>query len=252
MSCSCGTSYSHELRKTAPFVGFVLVISPRRVTFCVTSFSFSFFPLVWPFYVRYFVINSPLLYFTFWSCSHLSPHCVQTLTELSGHLNIDPAETEKIKQVLSSQGVLIGQHGAALVKVMETLQQFAGSVNQLNSGFEAILAQHSTVPPVASSPPAMPALTVSPTPTSDFQPCEPYIPIPARYLGDLGSCSQFLYQCLLIFSQQLSTYPTDSSKVAFVSSLLSNMAAAWALAFSSSDRGNRRSGCAFTVVSVVL
>lgn len=36
---------------------------------------------------------------------------------------MDPAEAERLKQALTSQGALIGQHDATPVKVLETLQQ---------------------------------------------------------------------------------------------------------------------------------
>lgn len=61
------------------------------------------------------------------------------LTELSGE-KMDPAETEWMTQALSSQGVLIGRHCTALVKVMKSLQQLSSSINRLNSAFEVIMA----------------------------------------------------------------------------------------------------------------
>uniref|UniRef100_A0A674P9V0 DUF4939 domain-containing protein n=1 Tax=Takifugu rubripes TaxID=31033 RepID=A0A674P9V0_TAKRU len=62
------------------------------------------------------------------------------------------------------------------------------------------------------------------------QPREPYIPIPGRYSGDLGTCSQFLHQCQLVFTQQPLTYSTPQAKTAFVMSLLTGQAAAWSVA----------------------
>lgn len=50
-----------------------------------------------------------------------------------------------------------------------------------------------------------------------------------HYSGELGRCSQFLFQCSLILSQQLSTYPTDAAKIAFVTSPLLGREAACAL-----------------------
>ena len=66
-------------------------------------------------------------------------------------------------------------------------------------------------------------------------PREPFIPTPARYSGALGTCSQFLHQCSLVFDQQPLTYSTDRSKIAFIMILLSDKASAWALALSDSN-----------------
>lgn len=112
---------------------------------------------------------------------------------------------------------MIGQHEATLGKGLDTLQQLTASMNQLSSGFEAVLSQGaaSATSPVAPPPAAAAPATTPPT-TSGLQPCEPYISVPARYSGDLGTCPQFLFQCSLVFNQQPAIYPTDSSKVAFV------------------------------------
>lgn len=62
------------------------------------------------------------------------------------------------------QGVLIGQRDAALVKVMESLQQLASSISRLNSGFEA----QPSAPVILSAvtaPLAVPAPTVHSTAT---------------------------------------------------------------------------------------
>lgn len=42
------------------------------------------------------------------------------------------AETEKFKQAVTSQGVLVGQHGVALQEIMSTLQNLTAGMIQLN------------------------------------------------------------------------------------------------------------------------
>lgn len=105
----------------------------------------------------------------------------------------------------------------------------------------------------SSSPPTchnwvVPALTdelalwtpgsATPHPADDWltgpapQAPEPYMPIPPRYSGDLGTCSQFLRQCNLVFNQQPLTCASPQAKIAFIMSLLSGQAAAWSLAIS--------------------
>lgn len=75
---------------------------------------------------------------------------------------MDPAEAERLKQVLSSQGILLGQQDATLAKVLESLQQLTSRVNRLNSGFEATVALQSlgflsaVMPPPAVPLPSVP------------------------------------------------------------------------------------------------
>uniref|UniRef100_A0A671UQR8 CCHC-type domain-containing protein n=1 Tax=Sparus aurata TaxID=8175 RepID=A0A671UQR8_SPAAU len=87
-------------------------------------------------------------------------------------------------------------------------------------------------PPAASSPP--PAASSSALASAPATPREPYIPIPARYSGELGGCEGFLHQCSLVFDQQLNTYGSDRSKIAFIKSPFSDRASLWAVAASRS------------------
>lgn len=94
------------------------------------------FPLIWRF-LLYISINKfifvvfILCWFCVWVCYILQP-----LTELS--VQMDPAEADRMKQALSSQGALIGQHDATPVKVLETFEQLTSSVNRLTSGFKTL------------------------------------------------------------------------------------------------------------------
>lgn len=117
---------------------------------------------------------------------------------------------------------------------MENLEQLSANVNRLGNSLESVFTQLATMTP--ADPPPVPPLPVVASPTTTpHQPRKPYIPIPASYSGDLGICSQFLYQCSLVFSQQPATYPSDQAKVAFISRLLSDQAAAWVLASSTNN-----------------
>lgn len=149
---------------------------------------------------------------------------------------MEPAEIERLKQALSSQDVLIGQHEATLTKVLESLQQLSSSVNRLSSGFDSLLSQHVTSDTTSAPVSSVSGSTYSASlVTHSFSPREPFIPTPARHSGDLGCCSQFLFQSSLVFSEQPLTYSSDVVKIAFASSILSGRAAAWALATSSSN-----------------
>ena len=160
------------------------------------------------------------------------------VTELSGQ-NMDPAETERLKHILATQGVLVGQHDTTLRSVMESLQHLTTSVNQLGGQMENMAAHFSATsaaPPSAVAAPVSPPASAAPAPVTPASlPCEPHIPIPAGYAGDLGTCAQFLHQCSLVFNQQPATYFSDQSKIAFVMSLLVDRAASWALAISNNN-----------------
>ncbi|KAK7933591.1 hypothetical protein WMY93_004487 [Mugilogobius chulae] len=152
------------------------------------------------------------------------------------------AETEKFKQAIAAQGALVGQHGQALKTVMKSIQELTAGVNQLGDRLTEVTNQLAalTIASPGSAPtsaqPSVPAPQASaPAPFQPAQPREPFIPTPNRYSGELGSCNQFLHQCMIVFNQQPLTYSTDQSKVAFIMSLLSGKASAWAVAIANSN-----------------
>ena len=114
---------------------------------------------------------------------------------------------------------------------MNNLQQLATGLTDLGRRMDAITGQLAALAH-ASPPLSSPAPAPEPPVTPMLAPREPYIPTPARYAGHLGTCSQFLHQCSLVFHQQPRTYATDQVKIAFIMSLLSDQASAWALAIS--------------------
>ena len=142
---------------------------------------------------------------------HLLP---DTATELSGLKKMDPAEIERMGQALTNQGTLVGQHDTTLREVLEHIRDLATNVNQLPPRSHHLQPRQRRVHP------------------APLHPRHGSLTFPARYPGDLGTCAQFLNQCSLVFNQQPSTYSMSQSKVAFVMSLLSGQAAAWALAVS--------------------
>lgn len=153
---------------------------------------------------------------------------------------MDPAETEKIKLAITSQGAHTRQHEQALREMMDTLNSLTTSVNQLGGRMDQVATQlttlstpiHVPAPPSAAMAPAPPP--VSPA-TQSCIPCEPFIPTPAHYSGEPGSCRQFLRQCSLVFNQQPLTYSSASVKVAFTMGLLIDKASAWSVAVANSN-----------------
>lgn len=140
---------------------------------------------------------------------------------------MDPAESDFLKRELSSQAARVNQAESALQQMSEHMQRVSAGVSQLSRQLAALEDRLTFSPSPGDHHPAD-SLPTSPAP----QAREPYIPIPARYSGDLGTCSQFLHQCNLVFTQQPLTYSTPQAKVAFTMSLLTGQAAAWSLAIS--------------------
>ena len=60
--------------------------------------------------------------------------------------------------------------------------------------------------------------------------CEPNLPTPKPFEGNLSLCRGFLTQCELIFRHQQSRYSSSEARVAFLISLLSGRALQWAVA----------------------
>lgn len=147
------------------------------------------------------------------------------------------ADSERFKQALASQGARVGQHDKALQEIMTTLQSLSSGVNQLSGRLNEVAIQLTVLSPPDQALALDPAQATGPTPNASqpAQPREPFIPTPSRYSGEIGLCKQFIHQCMLVFDQQPLTYASERSKVAFLMSLLSGKASAWAVALANSD-----------------
>ncbi len=84
-------------------------------------------------FVHFFCVSCQAIK-TFWTALTTPASWVQlrtqAVTELSGQ-NMDPAETEHLKQAISNQGAMLGQHDATLKLMMDNLQRLATSMTQL-------------------------------------------------------------------------------------------------------------------------
>ena len=132
----------------------------------------------------------------------------------------DPADLDKVRQVLTHQEAVLGQHGQALHEITTGLQSLATSVTAI----QAQLSSQATAAPVHVPPAATASSSIS---ASDR---EPWVPAPEKYDGNLVQCRSFLLQCGLFFDQQPRTYSTDRLRIAYLIGLLRGEALEWASA----------------------
>lgn len=100
----------------------------------------------------------------------------------------------------------------------------SASIATLTNNFNQLMANYLPPAPQASS-------AVSPNIPSNVSPSvirEPKLQLPLRYSGELGRCRGFLSQCLIFFKSQPTRYSSEEARVAFILSLLTGSALAWA------------------------
>ena len=78
--------------------------------------------------------------------------------------------------------------------------------------------------PYAADPPD------TPQPVAPPACAEPRLPAPQRYNGNPGACRGFLAQCHLTFELQPTSFPTATSRIAYIITLLTAKVLAWATA----------------------
>ncbi|KAL6478078.1 hypothetical protein MHYP_G00139130 [Metynnis hypsauchen] len=136
---------------------------------------------------------------------------------------MDPAELDPIKSALQNQGAAIGRHEQLLHDMMQQLTLLvraqAEGAQPASTGTGAAAGASAAAPALAS-----PLPPTDPTPIRG----EASVANPERYAGDPETCRGFLLQCSLVFEQQPSRFPTERSKVAYMISLLTGRALAWA------------------------
>jgi len=86
-----------------------------------------------------------------------------------------------------------------------------------------------------TTPPAAPHPKPSHPPENPPAIVNPRLAFPEKFDGESNRCKGFLLQCSLFVNQQPTLYSTDSSKIAFVCSLLTGKALDWITAVWRSD-----------------
>ncbi|XP_077356599.1 uncharacterized protein LOC144003826 [Festucalex cinctus] len=144
------------------------------------------------------------------------------LTLRSGQ-NMDPAGTDPGHRNQAAQGLLLEQHDQALHVLLARVRELSQALPSVQDQL-AVLQTHGQF----SSPPPQPPAHAPPVQAQVAR--EPFVPAPAPYCGDLGSCRAFLVQCAIVFEQQPHSYASDCAKIAYLICCLRAAALAWASA----------------------
>ncbi|KAM9412399.1 uncharacterized protein ACWYII_026600 [Salvelinus alpinus] len=138
-------------------------------------------------------------------------------------MNPEAASTQDFFPMLSHHEGTVQRHEAALVQQEALLAGHSQLLSEMMTSIKQISDQLS--PATASAPVHQIQVPVAVNPLA-----EPRLPPPQRFSGDPSVCKGFFTQCSLSFELQPSSFPTDRSKIAYIITLLSEKALAWATA----------------------
>ncbi len=128
----------------------------------------------------------------------------------------DPAALMQLSTELTAQASQLTLHQQQLTRLSTLTEELFRALQGLSVSSPEAAAQQV---PICSS--FLPAQT---------PPISPRLAFPEKFDGEPARCKCFLLQCLLFTNQQPSLYPTDSSRIDFVCSLLTGKALEWATA----------------------
>jgi len=133
----------------------------------------------------------------------------------------DPAAIAQLSSEISAQASQLAVYQHRLTRLMNLTKELVRSL-------QGLTLQPAEPPPVTvaatNHPPEQPANTVSPR-----------LAFPEKFDGASDRCKGFLLQCSLFVNQQPTLYTTDTSKIAFVCSLLTGKVLEWITAVWRSD-----------------
>lgn len=132
------------------------------------------------------------------------------------------SNAERILAAVSSQAATMERHEQVLAQQESAVSRLGQAISEILQHLQGLSNPRQNVEPQLQIPPSAPSTTSSHP--------EVHLPHPERYDGSPGGCRGFLTQCSLSFELQPSKFPTSRSKVAYVITLLSGRALAWATA----------------------
>lgn len=128
---------------------------------------------------------------------------------------MDPADQSPMRAAVEAQGAMLGRHQEELTAAHHAVDTLMRQVTELTETISRMQRDRDLEPPATECVPTI---------------HEPRINNPPVYSGEPTMCRPFIIQCEVVFSLQPTTYALDSSKVAFVISLLTGRAREWATA----------------------
>ena len=141
---------------------------------------------------------------------------------------MDPAELHAFRDVtanlpglidgLARQQAISGEHSQGLQALGGAIHTIQGQLQNLT-----MLVQQGIPSPPSTRPGATPPVSGSTSGRDEIR-----LPHPERYDGNMGKCKHFLTQCTIAFQLQPRFFPNDRAKVAYIVSLLTGKALAWA------------------------
>lgn len=117
-----------------------------------------------------------------------------------------PSNVDRILSAIAGQAAAIQQHEQILADILQRLSLQPPTTS----------SQESQLPPGNPSQAVVASLS------------EPKLPAPERFDGSPEKCRGFVTQCTLVFQLQPGSFPTESSKVAYIITLLTGKALDWA------------------------
>ena len=143
-----------------------------------------------------------------------------------------PADSNQLRNTISSQGATIGRHEELLRGLMEGFQTLAElhdrALNTFLEQFRGLSVRQSTTT-ITYQHLSNPAVSRAASPATLIS-WEPRLPPSERFDGESGTSWAFLAQCSLIIELQPSSFPSDHSKIVYLITMMSRRALVWATA----------------------
>ncbi len=134
-----------------------------------------------------------------------------------------PATMSALSVAFSTQANQLAAHHHQLTRLTSLTKELIQAVRALQTSAP-------DPPPVPTQPPAAHAPELQPSASAS-----PRLALPEKFEGDPSKCKGFVLQCSLYLAQQSMSHSTDTSKIAFVCSLLTGRALDWITAVWRSD-----------------
>ena len=136
---------------------------------------------------------------------------------------MDPANADAVKEAITHQGYLLGQHEQTLRALAESHRSSSDQLTQLTTLVNTLSTQMSQLLHVDQ--PSLPP--PSPTPPTAVN-SEVHMPTPEPYDGNTEKCRGFLMQLNNVFTHRSHAFAAGDTRISFLVGLLRGRALEWA------------------------